>query len=62
MLFLNVLSMDNLVMELLSPCKDCAKLILQSGIKRLVYAEDYKDSEGIDFLKSSGIKVDKIEI
>lgn len=45
-----------------SPCKDCAKLILQSGIKRLVYAEDYKDSEGIDFLKSSGIKVDKIEI
>lgn len=45
-----------------SPCKECSKLILQSGIKRVVYSEDYKDSEGIDFLKSSGIKVDKIEI
>jgi dCMP deaminase len=45
-----------------SPCKDCSKLILQSGIKRLVYAEDYKDSEGVDFLRESGIIVDKIEI
>lgn len=45
-----------------SPCKECSKLILQSGIKRVVYSEDYKDSEGIDFLKSSGVKVEKIEI
>ncbi len=45
-----------------SPCKDCSKLILQSGIKRLVYTEDYKDSEGVDFLRESGIQVDKIEI
>ena len=34
-----------------SPCKDCSKLILQSGIKRLVYSEDYKDSDGVDFLR-----------
>lgn len=45
-----------------SPCKDCSKLILQSGIKRLVYSEDYKDSEGIDFLVNSGIEVKKIKI
>ena len=45
-----------------SPCKDCSKLILQSGIKRLVYAEDYKDSDGVDFLRESGLIVDKIEI
>lgn len=45
-----------------SPCKDCSKLILQSGIKRLVYTEDYKDSEGVDFLRESGIQIDKIEI
>jgi dCMP deaminase len=45
-----------------SPCKDCSKLILQSGIKRLVYSEDYKDSEGIDFLINSGIEVKKIKI
>jgi dCMP deaminase len=45
-----------------SPCKDCSKLILQSGIKRMVYIEDYKDMDGIEFLRASGIKVDKIEI
>jgi len=33
-----------------SPCKECSKLIYQSGIKRLVYVEEYKDSSGIDFL------------
>lgn len=44
-----------------SPCKDCSKLILQSGIKRLVYSEDY-NSEGIDFLINSGIEVKKIKI
>ena len=42
-----------------SPCKDCSKLILQSGIKRLVYIEDYKDLSGLDFLKNSGIEIVK---
>ena len=41
----------------LSPCKDCSKLILQSGIKRVVYCTEYKDTEGVDFLKNSGIEV-----
>lgn len=45
-----------------SPCKECSKLILQSGIKRLVYIEDYKDIDGVEFLKNSGIKVEKISI
>ena len=44
-----------------SPCRDCSKLILQSGIKRLVYLEDYKDRSGIDFLKRSKIEVIKYE-
>jgi dCMP deaminase len=43
-----------------SPCKNCSKLILQSGISRVVYEEDYRDDLGVQFLKSSGIKVDKI--
>jgi len=38
-----------------SPCKDCSKLVLQSGITRLVYQEAYKDTSGIDFLKSAGL-------
>jgi len=45
-----------------SPCKECSKMILQAGINRLVYVEDYKDSSGLDFLRESGIKIDKIEI
>jgi len=45
-----------------SPCKDCSKSILQSGIKRVVYIEDYKDLEGVNFLINSGIQVEKINI
>lgn len=44
----------------LSPCKECSKLVLQSGIKRLVYLKEYSDDEGISFLKSHGIEVLKI--
>ena len=45
----------------LSPCKDCSKLILQAGIKRVVYTTEYKDCSGIDFLKEAGIEVVHIE-
>ena len=46
----------------LSPCKDCAKLIYQSKIKRVVYSEDYKDLDGVNFLKERNVVVEKIEI
>ena len=41
----------------LSPCKDCSKLIHQSGIKRVVYANAYKDESGIDFLIKANIEI-----
>nr|WP_256463799.1 dCMP deaminase family protein [Tenacibaculum finnmarkense] len=41
----------------LSPCQQCSKLIHQAGIKRVVYAEDYKDTSGVDFLKKAGIEL-----
>ncbi|WP_341900627.1 MULTISPECIES: deoxycytidylate deaminase [Fluviicola] len=41
----------------LSPCKDCSKLVLQAGIKRVVYMMEYKDTAGVDFLKSAGVEV-----
>lgn len=41
----------------LSPCKDCSKLILQAGIRRLVYIDAYSDNEGISFLKNHGIEI-----
>ncbi len=44
-----------------SPCKDCSKLVLQAGITRLVYTEQYKDPSGIDFLISAGLEVIQIE-
>lgn len=44
----------------LSPCRDCCKLIIQSGIKRVIYIEDYRDLDGIKILKSAGIDILKI--
>jgi dCMP deaminase len=44
-----------------SPCLDCAKLIYQSGIKRVFYANAYRDNSGIAFLKSSGIEVEQVQ-
>ena len=44
----------------LSPCKECSKLIHQSGIKRVVYQNGYRDESGIEFLKKAGVVVDHI--
>ncbi|WP_299014668.1 dCMP deaminase family protein [uncultured Polaribacter sp.] len=41
----------------LSPCTQCSKLIHQAGIKRVVYANAYKDLSGIDFLKKANVAV-----
>lgn len=41
----------------MSPCKECSKLILQAGISRVVYLNEYKDKSGIDFLKKANIEV-----
>ena len=45
-----------------SPCIECAKLIIQAGIKRVVYAREYRLTDGADLLRQAGIKVDFIEI
>tara|TARA_B100001113_G_C21037228_1_gene590699 strand:- start:396 stop:821 length:426 start_codon:yes stop_codon:yes gene_type:complete len=45
----------------LSPCKECSKLIYQSGIKRVVYINEYKDRTGLDFLINAGVQVDQIK-
>lgn len=42
----------------LSPCKDCSKLIHQSGIKRVVYQTEYKDNSGLEFLRKAGVQVE----
>ena len=44
----------------LSPCKECSKLIHQSGIKRVVYHAGYKDDSGLQFLEKAGVEVELI--
>lgn len=46
----------------LSPCKDCTKLIIQAGIKRVIYAEDYRDTTNLQILREAGVDVVKLEI
>ena len=46
----------------LSPCRDCSKLIHQAGIVRVVYRDEYKDTSGLDFLKSANVEVEQIAI
>lgn len=41
-----------------SPCMECAKLIIQSGIKRVVYGEKYRLMDGVELLERAGIRVD----
>ncbi|MBO7523298.1 MAG: dCMP deaminase family protein [Bacteroidales bacterium] len=40
-----------------SPCMECAKLIIQSGIKRVVYSQKYHSNDGIDLLKRAGVEL-----
>jgi dCMP deaminase len=44
-----------------APCLDCAKLIYQSGIKRVWYGTQYRDSTGTEFLRKSGIEVEQLD-
>lgn len=44
-----------------SPCLECAKLIIQSGIRRVVYNEIYRITDGIDLLRRAGVQCDFIE-
>lgn len=41
-----------------SPCMECAKLIIQSGIQRVVYGEKYRLMDGVELLQKAGIQVD----
>lgn len=45
-----------------SPCIECAKLIIQAGIKRVVYADSYRLSDGIDLLKQVDIELSEVDI
>ena len=44
-----------------SPCAECAKLIIQAGISRVVYRDAYRLTDGIDLLKRAGIQVEQAQ-
>ena len=46
----------------LSPCKECSKLIHQSGIVRVVYSQQYKDTTGLEFLQKAGVALDHLPL
>tara|TARA_R100000008_G_scaffold86751_2_gene81354 strand:+ start:9115 stop:9552 length:438 start_codon:yes stop_codon:yes gene_type:complete len=46
----------------ISPCFDCAKLIIQAEVKRVVYSEIYRIEKGIEFLRSNGVVADFVTI
>lgn len=45
-----------------SPCIECAKLLIQSGVSRVVYSEEYHVTDGLDLLRRAGIRVDRVLI
>lgn len=53
-------AMDATLYLTLSPCKDCSKLAVQAGIKKVVYVDEYSDNAGIEFLQEHGISVLRI--
>ena len=44
-----------------SPCLECSKLIIQPGIKRVVYRDEYRLTDGIDLLRRAGIEVERVD-
>jgi dCMP deaminase len=45
-----------------SPCKDCSKMIIQAGIKLVIYKEEYRDLSGIRILREAGVNVIKLDM
>jgi len=44
-----------------SPCLECSKLIIQAGIRRVVYKDEYRLTDGVDLLRRAGVEVEKID-
>ncbi len=45
-----------------SPCIECAKLIIQAGISRVVYDREYRITDGLDLLRRAGIRVEQLSV
>lgn len=45
----------------LSPCRECSKLIIQSGIKKVIFKEEYRETSGLKILKEAGISLLRLD-
>ncbi|MCM1178438.1 MAG: dCMP deaminase family protein [Bacteroidales bacterium] len=52
-------SKDSTLYVTAAPCIECSKLIIQAGIKRVVYRDEYRLTDGVDLLRKAGIEVEK---
>jgi dCMP deaminase len=57
-----VSSLNSTMYVSLSPCKPCSAMLINAGVKRLVYLEEYRDQSGVELLKSAGVTVDKFSV
>lgn len=58
----NGMSTDQCIMIVThAPCHECSKLIIQSGIKKVIYETEYRLRDGIDFLEECGVKVERFQ-
>lgn len=55
-------SKDSTLYVTSSPCLECSKLIIQAGIKRVVFTESYRLEDGINLLKRADIEVEQVDI
>lgn len=55
-------SEDSILYVTASPCLECSKLIIQAGIKRVVYKDAYRLQDGPDLLKKAGIEVEQVDV
>lgn len=51
---------DSVVYVTLSPCVQCAAMMIQSGVKRVVFGEQYRDDSGIILLRTAGVAVEQL--
>lgn len=55
-------SKDSTIYLTMSPCFDCAKLIIQAGVIRVVFSEKYRNQEGIEFLRSNNVIAEGVTV
>lgn len=55
-------SKDSTIYLTMSPCFDCAKLIIQAGVIRVVFSEKYRNQEGIKFLRSNNVIAERVTV